>query len=122
MPRIPDDHLFDHEKRVSGKVTLITGGGSGIRRTTAVEFAKRGAIVIVGDINPEGAEKTAAGVKGFGGIGQAVRCDYTSWDDLVALFKFAHTTCGALDVVVLNAGVPEAGDFERTNERQSPGA
>ena len=53
--------------RVSGKVALITGGGSGIGRATAIVFAREGAKVAIADYNRDGGEQTVAMIKDAGG-------------------------------------------------------
>src|SRR5260221_13298861 len=53
--------------RVSGKVALITGGGSGIGRATAIVFGREGAKVAIADYNREGGEQTVKTIKAAGG-------------------------------------------------------
>lgn len=53
--------------RLAGKIAIITGGGTGIGKHTALRFAKEGAKVVVTDINLEGANQTAAEIKDAGG-------------------------------------------------------
>src|SRR5260370_42155331 len=52
---------------MTGKVVVVTGGGAGIGRATAVAFARRGASVVIGDIGGAGAEKTVAAISDNGG-------------------------------------------------------
>ena len=44
--------------RVEGKVALVTGGASGIRRATALTFAREGAKLIIADMNADGGQQT----------------------------------------------------------------
>jgi NAD(P)-dependent dehydrogenase (short-subunit alcohol dehydrogenase family) len=55
--------------RVKGKVALITGGGSGIGRATAMLFAAEGARVVIADYNVEGGERTLRAIKEARGDG-----------------------------------------------------
>ena len=63
---------------LNGKIALITGGAQGIGRFISEELAGQGAHVILGDINHEGVEKTAAEIKSSGGKASAVRIDVSS--------------------------------------------
>ena len=58
------------EKKLDGKVAIITGSGSGIGAATATAFAREGARVVVADVNLEAAERHAATING--GIGEAI--------------------------------------------------
>ncbi len=61
--------------KLKGRVAVITGGGSGIGRASAIEFAREGARVVVADINPEGAQETVKQVASAGGTAIAVHTD-----------------------------------------------
>ena len=63
-----------NELNFTGKVALITGGGAGIGRATSVRFAHHGAKVVIGDIDPAGAE-TANLIKREGGEAIFVQTD-----------------------------------------------
>jgi len=52
---------------LQGKIALVTGGGSGIGRATALRLAREGAKVMIADYNPEGGERTVRMIKEAGG-------------------------------------------------------
>jgi len=89
----------------------VTGAGSGIGRETAMAFARRGAEVVVSDIDEAGVKDTAAQIVARGGIAHAYRLDVS---DAEAVERFADEVCarhGVPDVVVNNAGIGQAGAF-----------
>ena len=59
----------------AGKVALVTGASAGIGRATAIEFAERGAAVIVADLNAEKGSETVAEIEGSGGKSIFVEVD-----------------------------------------------
>jgi NAD(P)-dependent dehydrogenase (short-subunit alcohol dehydrogenase family) len=90
-------------------VAVITGAGSGIGRATAHAFAKRGARVVVTDIDGDRATDVAADL---GGDAVAARCDVTSVDDLEAARDLAVDRFGRVDLVMNNVGVLALGPVE----------
>ena len=92
----------------------VTGAGSGIGRATALEFAARGAEVVVSDIDEAAAQDTAARIAARGGVAHAYRLDVADAD---AVERFAEQVCathGVPDIVVNNAGIGQAGPFLHT--------
>ena len=53
---------------LKGRLALITGGAQGIGLTIAEELSREGAHVVLGDVNLEGAQKAADGIKANGGV------------------------------------------------------
>src|SRR5262252_4580903 len=88
-----------------GKVALITGGGAGIGRTTALAFARAGAKVVIGNRNVENGEETVALISKAGGTALFQRTDVTVAKDVEALVARAMREYGALDCAFNNAGV-----------------
>jgi NAD(P)-dependent dehydrogenase (short-subunit alcohol dehydrogenase family) len=89
----------------SGKVALITGGGGGIGRATALGFAQRGAKVIVVDLDAAEGEASAAVVRQAGGDARFVRADVTKSGDVENYVKATLGTYGAIDCFFNNAGI-----------------
>ncbi len=91
-------------RRFEGKVALITGGGSGIGRATAVRLASEGAAVAVADIDPEGGEETCRLVEAAGGKAPFVEADVTKAADYERMVAETAGTFGRLDVLFTSAG------------------
>jgi NAD(P)-dependent dehydrogenase (short-subunit alcohol dehydrogenase family) len=90
---------------LEGKVALVTGGGSGIGRATALALANAGASVVVADISEDAGTETQRLMEAAGGRGAFVRTDVTSWDEIERMVAFAEETFGGLHIVHNNAGV-----------------
>jgi NAD(P)-dependent dehydrogenase (short-subunit alcohol dehydrogenase family) len=91
-----------------GKVALITGGGNGIGRATALGFASRGAKVVVVDRDAAGGEATAGIIRQQGGEAIFVQADVTSAEDVQAYVKITVDTYGRIDCFHNNAGIEGA--------------
>jgi len=98
---------------MNGKVAIVTGGGSGIGRATALELAQKGATVIVSDIDEYGADKTCGKILENEGEAMMMLCDVTDKDQVKALFDFTIEKMGRLDILINNAGI--GGDLEFTD-------
>jgi len=87
-----------------GQVVVVAGGGSGIGRSTALQFATRDAQVVVADRNMEGAAETARLVTERGGKAIAHQFDITDRTQNEGLVRAAVERFGRLDVMVSTVG------------------
>ncbi|WP_216897051.1 SDR family oxidoreductase [Nocardia alni] len=97
------------------QLVVITGGGSGIGRETALAFARLGAQIVVSDLNLDGAKQTAALVEGEGGVAHAYSLDVSDGAAVAEHAAAVIATHGVPDVLVNNAGIGQAGDFFDTS-------
>lgn len=91
--------------RFEGKVAIVTGAASGMGKASAIRLASEGAKVILGDINEEGLQQTAADIDSAGGVAKAVPFNAMEEASCKALVSSAVETFGQLDVVVNAAGI-----------------
>jgi len=104
------------EGTFAGKVALVTGGGSGLGRAFALEFARLGAGVVVAGRRPEPLEETVGLVSAQGGAALAQPTDVREPEQVEALVAAAVERFGRVDVLVNNA----AGNFVVKAEDLSP--
>jgi len=100
-------------KTLEDKVVVITGAGSGIGRALALNLAGRGSLLALSDVDDDGLAETVDLVKGAGV--REVRSDHLDVSDRDAFAAYAATVAdhfGRVNVVINNAGVALAGDFE----------
>lgn len=94
--------------RFNGKVALVTGGGSGIGRHTAITFAREGATVVVAGRRREPLDQTVKLILGKGGDASAVTADITRAADVERLVETVVNRHGGLHIAVNNAGILDA--------------
>jgi NAD(P)-dependent dehydrogenase (short-subunit alcohol dehydrogenase family) len=95
---------MDFKFNFTDKTAIVTGGATGIGRATSLLFARHGARVVIGDVNPEGA-KTAELIKSDGGEAIFVKTDVREAEQVRNLVATTVKTYGALHCAFNNAGI-----------------
>jgi NAD(P)-dependent dehydrogenase (short-subunit alcohol dehydrogenase family) len=104
--------------RLTGKVALITGGGTGIGRACAVQFAKEGAKVAIVGRRLEMVTAAADSISKSGAEAFALQCDVTRADQIENVLQSIAKEFGPLTTLVNSAGVFFAGNAEQTSEEK----
>lgn len=100
------------------KVVLITGGGNGIGRATAVRFAREGAKVVISDLDAAGMAETKAQIEAAGGEVTTVAGNVASRSDVQKMVDTAVSNYGGLHVLINNAGITRDGLTTRIKDGQ----
>ena len=98
---MPTNPRFD----LQGRVAIITGGGKGIGKVYAQEFARAGAKVVAADIDGEAAEAVAQGIVRANGEAIGLKTDVSDEASANAMAKAALDRFGAIDILVNNASL-----------------
>lgn len=93
------------EKTLAGKVTLVTGGSTGIGKATALAFAREGAKVVVADVAVEGGEHTVRTIQDAGGEASFFKVDTSVASEVATLINVVIKSYGRLDCAFNNAGI-----------------
>jgi NAD(P)-dependent dehydrogenase (short-subunit alcohol dehydrogenase family) len=89
---------------LSGKVAVVTGGGTGLGRGMAGGLAKAGALIVVAGRRQDVADRAAAEIRAAGGKAEGVSLDVTRTQELPAFFEGVAKRQGGLDILLNNAG------------------
>jgi NAD(P)-dependent dehydrogenase (short-subunit alcohol dehydrogenase family) len=90
---------------LSGRVAVVTGGGSGIGRGIALTLGAAGMTVAVADIQESNARAVAAGIESAGGRALGIGVDVTSVESLAAVAQEIVAQAGGVNLLCANAGV-----------------
>lgn len=94
--------------RLSGKRAIITGASGNIGAATAEIFAREGASIVIGDLDPA-AQGTVDRIVASGGTAHFILTDVSDAESMKNLIDEAATTLGGLDILVNNAGIQRSG-------------
>src|SRR5258705_10399420 len=99
---------------LDGRVAVITGASSGIGLACAEALGREGVAVVLGARRADRLEAAVTRIRSAGGRAEAVTMDVTVEADVTRLTHHAHSTFGALDIVICNAGFGYYGTVEDT--------
>lgn len=101
-------------RRLEGKIAIVTGSAQGFGKGIAEDMAKEGALVVVADMNADGAKATADELcRTYGeGVAISVGANVTNEESVKSMVDACVAEFGGLDVLVNNAGIVRAGSLE----------
>jgi NAD(P)-dependent dehydrogenase (short-subunit alcohol dehydrogenase family) len=102
---MPIDRIGANMGRLEGKVGVVTGGGGGIGRATALAFAREGATVAVVDVAVPAGEATVQMIRSAGGEAIFIQADVTRSEEVKAMADRTFETFGRLNCAFNNAGI-----------------
>jgi NAD(P)-dependent dehydrogenase (short-subunit alcohol dehydrogenase family) len=97
-----------NEIDLRGRVAVVTGGGCGIGRATAIELARAGAVVVIVDCTAPEVKQTAAQICQEGGHAFAFTADVSDWSAMQRLAEKIKYSIGPVEIVVANASILNA--------------
>src|SRR5690606_401239 len=103
---------------IRGKVAIITGGGSGIGRASALAFAAAGARVVVANRTGAKAETVAAEIASTGSEAIALQVDVSKGADVQRMIAAAVERFGGVDILFNNAGISPNGTVTEITEEE----
>lgn len=97
---------------------MVTGGGRGIGKATALKLARFGALVVVTDLHFKEAEKTALSIARIGHRTKAYRMDVSKKREVDVVFKRLQKEFGKIDILVNSADISSLTPFEKISEKE----
>ena len=106
------------KERFKNKVVWITGGGSGLGKAMALEFAREGAMVAVSGRRENNLNDTVREIERNNSKGLAIQCDVCKEDEIIDAVSQIVNSFGRLDVTIANAAVPMTGKVEDISQEE----
>ena len=107
---------FDENFALTGKIAMVTGAGAGIGEAIALMFARKGADIVLVDLNGDACEKVAAAVRGYGRKALVLAGDITRNENIRSFVAAAVKEFSRIDILVNCAGVALLDDAEKISE------
>ena len=107
---------FDENFALTGKIALVTGGGAGIGEAICLMYARKGADIVIVDMNADAAEKVAKKIMEYGRRALVLQADITDNAKIKEIVAKAAAEMGRLDILVNCAGVAILDDAESISE------
>lgn len=104
--------------RLEDKVVIITGGGNGIGRETALKFSREGAKIVIWDLDVEGADKTVNEIRELGGTASSYKVDVTDRNEVEKFMGEVVKECCRIDILINNAGITMDATLLKLTEEQ----
>jgi len=104
------------EQYLTARVALVTGAAQGNGRAIAAELGRRGAELVLVDIDPAGVKESAAALRSEGAQALAIAADCSKVDEIERAVAAAAEACGRVDVLVNNAGIIRVSSFPEVSE------
>lgn len=101
---------------LSGKVSIVTGGGRGLGRAISLALARNGSDVAICDIKVDDADGVAGEIRSMGRKALSFRVDVSKWKEVSAMVEQVLAQFGRVDILVNNAGICKVASIEETTE------
>lgn len=104
--------------KLKDRVAIITGGGRGIGRATALRFAAEGAAVVIAELDAVAGEKTCSDIEAAGGRALFVQTNVALMKDAERMAEAAIEAFGKIDILVNNAGITRDKSLKKMSEEE----